>query len=122
MSRIGKNPVSIPKGVKAAVSGGALTVEGPLGKLEQRLHPSVTVEVDSAASAIKVTRDGDGRLDACEVAQGDFNLDGEIGAADLAELLSLWGSVNQPYGDLNDDGVIGAQDLAVLLDHWGPLY
>ena len=62
MSRIGKNPVSIPKGVKAAVSGGALTVEGPLGKLEQRLHPSVTVEVDSAASAIKVTRDGDGRL------------------------------------------------------------
>ncbi|MCE9631372.1 MAG: 50S ribosomal protein L6 [Planctomycetia bacterium] len=62
MSRIGKNPVSIPKGVKAAVSGGALKVEGPLGKLEQPIHPSVAVEVDSAASEIKVTRDGDGRL------------------------------------------------------------
>ncbi len=62
MSRIGKNPVSIPKGVKAAVSGGALTVEGPLGKLEQRLHPAVTVEVDPATSMITVGRDGDGRL------------------------------------------------------------
>jgi large subunit ribosomal protein L6 len=62
MSRIGKSPVSIPKGVKASVAAGALTVEGPLGKLEHRLHPSVTVEVDPAAAAIKVTRDGDGRL------------------------------------------------------------
>ena len=67
-------------------------------------------------------KDADGRLDECEIALGDFNLDGEIGAAELAELLSLWGSVNQPYGDLNDDGVIGAQDLAILLDRWGPLY
>jgi large subunit ribosomal protein L6 len=59
MSRIGKNPVSIPKGVKASVSDGALVVEGPLGKLEHRFHPAVRVEVDAAT--IVVTRDGDGR-------------------------------------------------------------
>lgn len=62
MSRIGKNPVLIPKGVKAAVSGRRLTVEGPLGKLEHEIHPSVNVTVDPAASTLTVTRDGDARL------------------------------------------------------------
>ena len=62
MSRIGKNPVSIPKGVKAAVSGRTLTVEGPLGKLVHEIHPSVNVAVDAAANLITVTRDGDARL------------------------------------------------------------
>jgi large subunit ribosomal protein L6 len=60
MSRIGKAPVSIPKGVKASVATGTLTVEGPLGKLEHRLHPSVAVAID--ATTATVTRDGDGRL------------------------------------------------------------
>jgi len=62
MSRIGKAPVSIPKGVKASVSGRTLTVEGPLGKLVHTLHPAVSVEVDTPANAIKVTRDGDARI------------------------------------------------------------
>jgi len=61
MSRIGKSPVSIPKGVKAAVEGGRLKVEGPLGKLEQPLHPAVTVEVDAGAGQIRVARAGDHR-------------------------------------------------------------
>jgi large subunit ribosomal protein L6 len=62
MSRIGKAPVSIPKGVKAAIAAGTLTVEGPLGKLEHRLHPSVSVAIDAATGTLSVTRDGDGRL------------------------------------------------------------
>ena len=60
MSRIGKSPVPLPKGVKAAIAAGTLTVEGPLGKLSQSLHPAVTVTVDAAA--ITVARDGDGRV------------------------------------------------------------
>jgi large subunit ribosomal protein L6 len=56
MSRIGKNPVPIPKGVKASLSAGALVVEGPLGKLQQPLHPAVKVAVDDAAGQIVVTR------------------------------------------------------------------
>jgi large subunit ribosomal protein L6 len=45
--------------VKAAVEGGRLKVEGPLGKLEQSLHPAVTVEVDAAQ--IRVVRSSDNR-------------------------------------------------------------
>jgi large subunit ribosomal protein L6 len=59
MSRIGKSPVSIPKGVKAAVEGGRLKVEGPLGKLEHPLHPAVTVEID--AGQLRVSRASDHR-------------------------------------------------------------
>ncbi len=51
-----------------------------------------------------------------------FDLDDAVGAADLAQLLDLWGLQNPPYGDLNGDGVISAADLAILLDRWGPLY
>jgi large subunit ribosomal protein L6 len=60
MSRIGKSPVPLPKGVKAAVAAGTLTVEGPLGKLEQKIHPAVSVAAD--ASAITVTRSSDNRV------------------------------------------------------------
>jgi large subunit ribosomal protein L6 len=59
MSRIGKSPVPLPKGVKAAIASGTLTVEGPLGKLQQRIHPAVSVAAD--ADAITVTRDSDNR-------------------------------------------------------------
>ena len=62
MSRIGKAPVQIPKGVKVAVNAGSLTVEGPLGKLEHRVHPAVEVAVDQAASALTVTRSNDNRM------------------------------------------------------------
>ena len=47
---------------------------------------------------------------------GDLNGDGEAGAADLATLLSAWGS---PGADLTADGDTNAADLAVLLSAWG---
>jgi len=61
MSRIGKAPVPLPKGVKASVDGGVLRVEGPLGKLEHRVNPVVAVTVDPAAGVLKVVRSGDDR-------------------------------------------------------------
>jgi large subunit ribosomal protein L6 len=61
MSRIGKAPVQIPKGVKVAVQDGALTVDGPLGKLAHRVHPAVQVAIDSGAATLTVTRSGDSR-------------------------------------------------------------
>ena len=33
MSRIGNNPIDLPKGVKVAVADGMINVEGPKGKL-----------------------------------------------------------------------------------------
>lgn len=59
MSRIGKKPIAIPSGVKANVNGQVLTVEGPLGKLEQTFSPNVKVEVDGPS--IKVFRANDSR-------------------------------------------------------------
>jgi large subunit ribosomal protein L6 len=62
MSRIGKSPVTVPKGVKASVTGGVLVVEGPLGRLEQPVHPAVAVAVDAAAGTLTVTRSSDDRI------------------------------------------------------------
>lgn len=45
MSRIGKQPVVLPKGVKAEIAGQLLKIEGPKGKLERRLRPEVKIEI-----------------------------------------------------------------------------
>lgn len=46
MSRIGKQPIEIPSGVKAAVAGGVLKVEGPKGKLERKYRPEISMSVE----------------------------------------------------------------------------
>jgi len=45
MSRIGKVPVKLPKGVKVSFANDTMTVEGPKGKLTQKYHPVITFEV-----------------------------------------------------------------------------
>jgi large subunit ribosomal protein L6 len=47
--------------VKVAVEAGSLKVEGPLGKLEQRVHPAVAIEIDQATGLLKVARHGETR-------------------------------------------------------------
>ncbi len=46
MSRIGKRPIPIPKGVEVKLDGDLLTVKGPKGKLERRINPKVQIKVD----------------------------------------------------------------------------
>jgi len=46
MSRIGKDPVAVPKGVDVMISADVISVKGPLGTLSQRLNGSVTVRRD----------------------------------------------------------------------------
>ena len=43
MSRIGKHPVVIPKGVTAKVEGNHVHVKGPKGELDRVLHASMKV-------------------------------------------------------------------------------
>jgi large subunit ribosomal protein L6 len=45
MSRIGKKPIAIPKGVKVDVVAGAVDVQGPKGKLRQPLPAGIGFEV-----------------------------------------------------------------------------
>ncbi len=48
---------------------------------------------------------------------GDLNGDGQVDAADLAALLGRWGT-SDPDADLNGDGLVNAQDLARVLGFW----
>ena len=43
MSRVGKNPVELPKGVEAILAAGEITLRGPLGTLTQVLNGAVSV-------------------------------------------------------------------------------
>jgi large subunit ribosomal protein L6 len=61
MSRIGNKPVPILGGVKVAVSGHQVNVEGPKGKLSAKIQPQVQVRVDDAAKQVMVTRKSDDR-------------------------------------------------------------
>lgn len=47
MSRIGKKPVNLPKGVSVKVSAdNVVSVKGPLGELTQKVDPDITVNVE----------------------------------------------------------------------------
>lgn len=45
MSRIGKQPITIPEKVTVREDRGELIVEGPLGKLKQKIHPEILIEI-----------------------------------------------------------------------------
>ncbi len=45
MSRIGKKPIPVPKGVKINIGGGYITVTGPKGELKAAVHPNIEVAV-----------------------------------------------------------------------------
>jgi large subunit ribosomal protein L6 len=62
MSRIGKQPVTVPANVKVTVDGSTVRVEGPKGKLESSFRPEITVKHDTDAKAILVTRSSDERV------------------------------------------------------------
>jgi large subunit ribosomal protein L6 len=57
MSRIGKLPISLPKGVTVTVKDSVVTVKGPKGELSQEINPNITVSVEEAA--IVVSRPND---------------------------------------------------------------
>ncbi len=57
MSRIGRKPVALPKGVSAAVQGRTVTIKGPKGELVRTIHADLTVAV--ADNAVVVRRPSD---------------------------------------------------------------
>jgi large subunit ribosomal protein L6 len=44
MSRVGKSPITVPKGAEISIANAMLTVKGPLGTLTHQLHPSIGLE------------------------------------------------------------------------------
>jgi large subunit ribosomal protein L6 len=61
MSRVGKKPIDIPSNVKVALDGKTVKVEGPKGKLEQKIHQRINAEVKD--NQVVVTRSSDIKLD-----------------------------------------------------------
>lgn len=53
MSRIGRAPITIPKGVKINVNGSSVSVEGPKGKLSQEFHPDMAIELEDGELNVK---------------------------------------------------------------------
>lgn len=46
MSRVGKAPVELPKGVEISVNNGVIAVKGAKGTLSQAVHPAVDVAIE----------------------------------------------------------------------------
>lgn len=64
MSRIGKLPVAVPQGVKGAVAGNVVSVEGPKGKLSFTVRPGVKVELADGSFVVSMTgSDGQSKAD-----------------------------------------------------------
>lgn len=59
MSRIGKQPVVVPQGVKVSVAGRTVSIEGPKGKLQMDHRPEVTVSVED--SVLNIGRKNDAK-------------------------------------------------------------
>ncbi len=57
MSRIGKKPIVLPKGVSAQISDGAVEVKGPKGQLRQPLPPGITFELADGQLHAKTVRE-----------------------------------------------------------------
>ncbi len=53
MSRIGKQPVQLPDKVQFALKGDMISVKGPKGNLERKLHPALELDVNDNVINVK---------------------------------------------------------------------
>lgn len=53
MSRIGKLPIELPKGVTVSVAKSSVTVKGPKGELHQDIDPDIEVAVEDGTVEVK---------------------------------------------------------------------
>ncbi len=63
MSRIGRQPIPVPSGVKVQIGDGSVTVAGPKGTLERSLLPVVELKQENGALMV-LAKDGSKRTNA----------------------------------------------------------
>jgi large subunit ribosomal protein L6 len=61
MSRIGKKPIPIPKGVTVQIAGDAVEVQGPKGRMRQAVPPGIVFAQDNGSLVASLERE-DGEL------------------------------------------------------------
>ena len=59
MSRVAKNPITVPAGVDISINGSQMSVKGPKGKLELLLHSAISFDVNDGAYLVKSASDKD---------------------------------------------------------------
>jgi large subunit ribosomal protein L6 len=59
VSRVGRKPVDIPAGVEIKLDGHTMTVTGPRGTLQRRLHTAMDIAIEG--NTVTVTRPTDNR-------------------------------------------------------------
>ena len=57
MSRIGKKPIALPKGVSVTIAADAVEVQGPKGKLRQPLPPGIVFAQDNGTLVASLARE-----------------------------------------------------------------
>jgi large subunit ribosomal protein L6 len=62
MSRIGKKPIAVPKGVTVQVASDVIQVKGPKGELRQALPPGVVFNLADGQLTATLARDDDATL------------------------------------------------------------
>jgi large subunit ribosomal protein L6 len=55
MSRIGRWPIPIPENTEIKLKDGIITVKGPKGQLQRKVHPKVKVNVDNSEIVVAVS-------------------------------------------------------------------
>ena len=61
MSRIGREPIPVPEGVKVSFASGVFVAEGPKGKVSQQVRGRIGVAIEDGE--VKVTRQGNAGTD-----------------------------------------------------------
>ena len=59
MSRVGKAPIQLPKGVSIDIAGSQVAVKGPKGELSRTLHPDMAINLENGV--LSVSRPSDSR-------------------------------------------------------------
>ena len=59
MSRVAKNPITLPAGVDVNISGSQVKVKGPKGSLDLELHPHISFDVNDGVYTVKPESDKD---------------------------------------------------------------
>jgi large subunit ribosomal protein L6 len=60
MSRVGRRPIPVPKGVDVSISGSEVRVKGPKGELSRTFMPDMSISLDDGV--LTVSRPTDNRL------------------------------------------------------------
>lgn len=68
MSRVGKSPVSIPKGVEVQLNGQTFSAKGPKGQLTHEIHNLIAVKQDGEVLTVEI-KEQKGKLSRSQIAK-----------------------------------------------------